>query len=109
MYHMCDILALPSQGPGETWGLVVNEAMACSKAVLVSDKCGCAIDLVKPGENGYIMTSGDLPGCVDLLRKMTDSRDHAQAMGKVSGERIPAWSFEAIRKSLEMNILKTGQ
>ncbi len=104
VYHLCDILALPSQGPGETWGLVVNEAMACGKAILVSDKSGCAIDLVKPGENGYIMTSGNVVECTELLKKMTVSREHTRIMGEVSGKIISSWSFEAIRKSFEMNI-----
>ncbi|RZK60389.1 MAG: glycosyltransferase, partial [Pedobacter sp.] len=40
VYQACDLFCLPSQGPGETWGLAVNEAMACGKAVLVSDKVG---------------------------------------------------------------------
>ena len=33
----------------EQWGLVVNEAMASSLPVLVSERCGCAADLVQPG------------------------------------------------------------
>ena len=31
----------------EQWGLVVNEAMAAGLPVLVSDRCGCAPDLVE--------------------------------------------------------------
>jgi len=37
----------------EQWGLVVNEAMASGLPVLVSHRCGCAEDLVQPGENGF--------------------------------------------------------
>jgi len=104
VYYMGDILALPSQGPGETWGLVVNEAMACGKAILVSDKSGCAADLVTPGENGFIVPAGDIGQCVALLDKMTQSREYTRQLGKASGRRIASWSFEAIRKSFEMNI-----
>ncbi|MEI7983377.1 MAG: glycosyltransferase family 4 protein [Bacteroidota bacterium] len=107
IYYMSDILALPSQGPGETWGLVVNEAMACKRAVLVSDKCGCAIDLVKPGENGFIMNSGDAKQCAGLLDDMTASRAFTRQMGKVSGERIANWSFEAVCRSFEKNIINS--
>src|SRR6185312_750223 len=35
IYQACDLYCLPSRGPAETWGLAVNEAMACGKAVLV--------------------------------------------------------------------------
>ena len=31
---------------GETWGLAVNEALACGRPVLVSDRVGCAEDVV---------------------------------------------------------------
>ena len=37
----------------EQWGLVVNEAMASGLPVLVSNRCGCAADLVREGENGW--------------------------------------------------------
>jgi glycosyltransferase involved in cell wall biosynthesis len=104
VYYMADILALPSQGPGETWGLVVNEAMACGKAVLVSDKSGCAIDLVHPGENGYILESGNRDQCILLLNKMTESRANTRQMGESSKRLIVCWSFEEICNSFEINI-----
>jgi glycosyltransferase involved in cell wall biosynthesis len=56
VYRLSNIFCLPSQGPGETWGLAVNEALACGRAVLVSDKVGCAVDLVNK-KNGLIFIS----------------------------------------------------
>ncbi|MET0570901.1 MAG: glycosyltransferase family 4 protein, partial [Pedobacter agri] len=47
VYQACNLFCLPSQS--ETWGLAVNEAMGCEKAMLVSDRVGCASDLVKNG------------------------------------------------------------
>jgi 1,2-diacylglycerol 3-alpha-glucosyltransferase len=38
----------------EQWGLVVNEAMACGLPVVVSERCGCAPDLVVNGETGFM-------------------------------------------------------
>ncbi len=104
VYRLGDLLVLPSRGPGETWGLVVNEAMACGKGVLVSDHCGCATDLVKPGKNGYILRSGDVDHCMELLLKMSASRTLAQEMGQASMEIIEDWSFEAVCRSFEQNI-----
>lgn len=43
-YIAADCLVLPSDR-GETWGLVVNEALASGLPCLVSDACGCAEDL----------------------------------------------------------------
>jgi 1,2-diacylglycerol 3-alpha-glucosyltransferase len=44
----------------EQWGLVVNEAMASGLPVLVSERCGCAPDLVKNGVNGYTFDPYDI-------------------------------------------------
>ena len=52
-YAAADIFALVS-GWHETWGLVVNEAMNFDLPVVVSDKVGCAADLVHHAENGYV-------------------------------------------------------
>jgi glycosyltransferase involved in cell wall biosynthesis len=46
VYRLGDIFVLPS-AYGETWGLAVNEALASGRKVLVSDRVGCAPDLIK--------------------------------------------------------------
>lgn len=56
-YHAADLLVLPSR-IGETWGLVVNEALHHGVPCLVSDAVGCAPDLVKPGWTGEVFPSG---------------------------------------------------
>jgi glycosyltransferase involved in cell wall biosynthesis len=58
-YIAADLLVLPS-GCGETWGLVVNEAMACGTPAVVSDQCGCAEDLVAPLSSRFVFRCGDL-------------------------------------------------
>ena len=45
-YALGDCIVLPSNY-GETWGLVVNEAMASGLTALVSDRVGCAEDLIQ--------------------------------------------------------------
>ncbi|MCL4247146.1 MAG: glycosyltransferase family 4 protein [Anaerolineae bacterium] len=52
-YHAADLMILPSQ-TGETWGLVVNEALHHGLPCIVSDRVGCAPDLVKPGITGEV-------------------------------------------------------
>jgi glycosyltransferase involved in cell wall biosynthesis len=54
VYRLADVFVLPSTGPGETWGLAINEALACDIPVIASDKCGGAIDLIKSW-NGIIV------------------------------------------------------
>jgi len=68
IYRAADVLALPSEG-SETWGLVVNEAMACGTPCVVSDACGCAPDMIVPGESGAVFEMGDLTALADALKK----------------------------------------
>ncbi len=101
VYNMADILALPSQGPGETWGLVINEAMACKLAVLSSTKVGASIDLVDMGVNGYVFESGSQNDCERCLRLMCADKNTLLKMKEESLNRIKAWSFTEIVKSIE--------
>ena len=58
VYASADLLVLPSDQ--ETWGLVVNEAMACGLPAIVSEAVGCAPDLIEPGKTGAIFPVGDV-------------------------------------------------
>jgi glycosyltransferase involved in cell wall biosynthesis len=101
IYKICDVLVLPSQGPGETWGLTVNEAMACSKAVLVSAKCGCAVDLVKDGVNGFVFKSKDGNDLVSKMNKIIQAHAYITDMGKQSLTIIDQWRFEKLCQAVE--------
>lgn len=66
-----DIFVLPSEF--DTWGLVVNEAMAAGCAVLVSEDCGCSRDLVAFGEpNGFVFPTGDIRQISGYLGRYED-------------------------------------
>lgn len=104
IYQACNIFCLPSKGPGETWGLAVNEAMACGKAVLVSDKCGCAADLVTKN-NGVVFTSNNFDEISLGLRKMLDNADLLKVMGEQSTALIKNWSFLHIASAIEDKLL----
>ena len=67
LYAAADLLALPSDN--ETWGLVVNEAMACGTPAVVSDAVGCGPDMISPGETGAIFRAGDVNSLADALAK----------------------------------------
>lgn len=76
----------------EQWGLVVNEAMAAGLPVIVSERCGCAPDLVVPGRNGYLFDpcrDEELTG--HLLMAAGGGYDLA-ALGGASREIIRRWS-----------------
>ncbi len=66
VYAASDVMVLPSDGL-ETWGLAVNEAMACGVPAVVSDAVGCGPDLVEPGVTGAIFPVGDIAAFAKAL------------------------------------------
>jgi glycosyltransferase involved in cell wall biosynthesis len=75
-YHAADVLVLPSES--ETWGLVVNEAMACDTLPVVSDRVGCAPDLAS--DVGEVFSCGNVPALAAALgravARLDDPRTH---------------------------------
>jgi glycosyltransferase involved in cell wall biosynthesis len=85
----------------EQWGLVVNEAMASGLPVLVSERCGCAPDLVAAGVNGFTFDPYDveeLAGLMQRVAAMTDEQRHA--MGLASQTIIAGWGPERFADGL---------
>lgn len=101
VYQLGDVFILPSVS--ETWGLCVNEAMAAGRPVIVSDNCGCAVDLVEKDKNGYIFESNNKKDLCKKMELMMDKKK-LEIMGKNSKLIIQNWSFENICLQIE-NIL----
>ena len=86
----------------EQWGLVVNEAMAAGLPVLVSDRCGCALDLVKEGHNGFKFDPYNIERLANLMLRISSiPEDERQAMGRASQEIISRWTPELFGENLE--------
>ena len=87
-YAVADIFVLPSWS--EPWGLVVNEAMACGLPVVVSSAAGCALDLVRSGENGFVYPARDVEGLRASIEGLLDRPDLRARMGETSRRVIAA-------------------
>jgi glycosyltransferase involved in cell wall biosynthesis len=96
-------LVLPSDGT-ETWGLIVNEAMACRKPAIVSQACGCAPDLIEEGETGYSYPVGDVDALADRMRRFISNRNQdwpsavQTKIGNYTIEKATAGLFQAVEK-----------
>lgn len=106
IYFAADIYCLPSVS--ETWGLAVNEAMACGRAVVASDKVGCAADLIKPGINGAIFRNNDVDSLSKALSELTRSKEQLIEYGKNSHSIIQDWNFSVIAQAVETRLLNNG-
>ena len=69
-YIAADCLVLPSDY-SETWGLVVNEAMASGLPSIISDRCGCAPDLGNADGNA-VFSFGNIS---DLAKEIVELSD----------------------------------
>lgn len=93
-YAHAGCLVLPSV-LGETWGLVVNEAMACGLPLLISSECGCSETLVKPGTNGWTFSAKSIEALSSAMRRMSAlSAAQRLAMGEQSKAIIADWSLD---------------
>jgi len=105
VYQASDLFCLPSKGPGETWGLAINEAMACGKAILASDKVGCAVDLVKENYNGATFASCDSDDLSKKLDALTRSPEKLKMYGSNSLKLIEDWNCVNIAIAIESTLL----
>jgi glycosyltransferase involved in cell wall biosynthesis len=93
-YVAADCLVLPSDY-GETWGLVVNEAMACGLPAVVSDRVGCGPDLVEDGVTGRIFPFGEVAALAGVIRSLADRPARLVEMGRRASDRITRYSVDA--------------
>jgi glycosyltransferase involved in cell wall biosynthesis len=100
VYRLADVFVLPSKGPGETWGLAVNEAMASGRPVIVSNKCGSASELIEEGINGYKFEAGNESSLLQSLENMLEQ--DLSLMGNASKSKISHFNhhtfFDALNK-----------
>ena len=92
-YAAADVLVLPSDA-GETWGLVVNEAMASGRPAVVSRAAGCCADLVVENETGRACGCGDVAGLAEILGGYVRDPAAAARQGAAAAERVRAFSLE---------------
>ena len=90
VYRLGNLFVLPSAF-GETWGLAVNEALSCGRAVLVSDRVGCAADVVD-ATCGRVFSWAKPFDLAQALDEMTADRKKLSQMGQMAAQR--AWLFD---------------
>lgn len=91
-YALADIFVLPSVN--ETWGLVVNEAMNAGCAIVVSNQVGSGADLVRNGDNGFVVPARDVNALTQALADILEGGRY-RSMGQRSLESIARWGVEA--------------
>ena len=89
-YAAADVFALLSRH--EPWGVVVNEAAACGLPLVLSDRVGAAPDLLREGENGFLVPADDVAAAARALGKLADPETRRR-MGERSAEIARDWGY----------------
>src|SRR5271166_941936 len=89
-YALAETVILPTYT--DTWGLVVNEAMACGLPVIVSQIAGCAADLVRENWNGLLVAPRDVASLTSAMRSLAEKSGLRAAMGANSMQHISRYS-----------------
>ena len=98
-YAAADVFVLPSQY--ETWGLVLNEAMASGLPGIVSDGCGAAQDMIIEGETGYSYPMGNVKKLAKIMATVADSLDKQQFMSIRAKSHVQNFSVPILLASLK--------
>jgi len=89
-YSLAECLVFPTHT--DTWGMVVNEAMACGLPIICSQVAGCAADLVR--ENGRIVAARDVAQLARAMQEVATDRRLREVMSGKSRELIQQYSPE---------------
>lgn len=108
VYRLGDIFVLPSRGPGETWGLAANEAMASGCALILSDKTGGAIDLIRKESNGLIIGPEQWEMAAHWVEGLLADRTRLSQMKQASSSHIHNFSYRHIVDAIAKTTLQAG-
>lgn len=106
-YAAGDLLVLSSAW-GETWGLVANEAMNFGLPIIVSNKVGCAGDLVRDGDNGYVVPWNDLDALNIVIGTLIADAGLRHSFGQRSFEVIEGWGIEQTANGIVQAVARNG-
>jgi len=88
----------------EQWGLVVNEAMASGLPVLVSNRCGCARDLVQEGINGFTFDPNHVGQMAEAMFRVSDPLFPLSSFAAASTRIIADWSPDRFARGLNQAV-----
>ncbi len=91
-YEASDAFVLPTRE--DIWGLVINEAMAKGLPVVTTDRCIAGLELIKNGENGYVVSTADSDALCEKLNIILGDSDLCERMSRKSIEIISEYTIE---------------
>lgn len=102
VYRLGDVFVLPSRS--ETWGLAINESMASGRPVVVSDRVGCAPDLVASTGAGLIFRAEAPDDLASALSQLCGNQALRHRMSAAGVSEIARWTLSEQAARIESGI-----
>ncbi|PWL57990.1 MAG: hypothetical protein DBY37_11925 [Desulfovibrionaceae bacterium] len=96
-YNAADLFVLMTRG--DTWGLVINEAMANGLPVITTKRCVAGVELIKDGENGYIIEVDDTEALVNKVLTLRDNEELCRQMSLANINKMQTNTIDQIAKN----------
>jgi glycosyltransferase involved in cell wall biosynthesis len=96
-YAAADLFVLPTHH--DPWSQVINEAMYFGLPVVVTDRDGGAHEVVRSGENGIIVPSGDVDSLAAALTRLISDPALRRRMGVRSKAMIAPYDLDMARNA----------
>ena len=103
-YHAADLFALATRG--DTWGLVINEAMAKGLPVITTNRCIAGMHLIENDVNGYIVNVDDEHEFAEKIRILADNSKKIEEMKNNNIRKIQIYSIENMARTIYSIISK---
>jgi len=98
-YGLAEVLILPTYT--DTWGMVVNEAMACGLPIILSMAAGCSTDLIRENWNGVLIGPRNVDHLESAMTRVAKEPQLWRSMGANSAKHIRDYSPEVWAVSIE--------
>ncbi len=88
-YQAADLFVLPTRE--DIWGLVINEAMANGLPVVTTTRCLAGVEMVKPGENGFLVEPENEQALMQAIKQILCDPAKADTMARNNLKK--AWQY----------------
>jgi len=103
-YAMADVFVFPTLG--DPYGIVVDEAMACSLPIISTSAAGEINDRIEDGTNGYIVPPQDSSALADRMLLLAGNPELRARMGEISAKRISSHTPEHWAEDFERMVFE---